>query len=449
MLLYRRIKRKFFMSREFRKYLGYAVGEILLVIVGILIALQIDTWYENKKSQERLDKYLANIERNIGDDLHRLEQLKIARTSAVSEAILTINVTGFPDAIEDPVFLNEWYNEKFVALASAALETAQQKRHFVAKSGNYHALNSSGLLSELADTELESMLYDYYRSVERIGSIEEDMNSTIRQLTLRFQTEVGQDLSSFARREPLFLWNGNSELSGPELREARRSYWELLVDPITQSLLRNQLNQSLLQEYEHLLSLGRGLGARIRGDDGDSSGNSYLYSASSTVGHPVLLEDGLVGLHSYGLFEAPAVSSDHFHIAHKYVWIEHDALQVQYPGGDDWAYLYILHGPIVPVVERYSNDYSMYDRIRLELKRDAATECADLKLEIKDIEDAEKGGLRNVPLSLTPEWDTYTVDLVEFVEADLTRLNVVAGFLFESAAPCRISIRDIRYLRGD
>jgi hypothetical protein len=87
--------------------------------------------------------------------------------------------------------------------------------------------------------------------------------------------------------------------------------------------------------------------------------------------------------------------------------------------------------------------------MRLELKRDANTECSDLSLEIKDIEDAEKGGLRNVPLALTPEWQTYTVNLDEFVEADLTRLNVVAGFLFDSPQPCSFSIRDVRYLEPE
>ncbi len=109
-------------------------------------------------------------------------------------------------------------------------------------------------------------------------------------------------------------------------------------------------------------------------------------------------------------------------------------------------YLYFKYGEIDGIAERIVNDYSGYDRIRLELKRDNTTECSDLQLEIKDIDDAEKGGLKSVPLILTPEWKTYTVDLAEFVEADLTRLNVIAGFLFGSPQPCSISIRDIRYL---
>ena len=87
--------------------------------------------------------------------------------------------------------------------------------------------------------------------------------------------------------------------------------------------------------------------------------------------------------------------------------------------------------------------------MRLKLKREANTECSDLRLEIKDIDDAEKGGLRSVPLNLTPEWQTYTVNIDEFIEADLTRLNVVAGFLFDSPQPCSFAIRDIRYVKPD
>ncbi len=98
-------------------------------------------------------------------------------------------------------------------------------------------------------------------------------------------------------------------------------------------------------------------------------------------------------------------------------------LNVRYVIGQPWAYLYIKYGLIGIRVERITNDYSEYDRFRLELKREASTACSKLHLEIKDVDDAQKGSLRSVPLALTPEWRTYTFDLAEFVEADLTLLN--------------------------
>ncbi|NNC76788.1 MAG: hypothetical protein HKN77_02425, partial [Woeseiaceae bacterium] len=190
------------MNREFRRYFGYAVGEILLVIVGIIIALQIDTWYEEKQAQQRLDEYLVNVARDITDDISRLEQLKLTRATAIFESYSTIIATGDPTGDN-----TDWYNRALTASASAALEVAQRKLYFIASTGSYNALSSSGLISEMAEPELEAMLYDYYRTVERIGSIEQDMNSVVRELTLKFQTEVGRGLTPFARREPLFLWD--------------------------------------------------------------------------------------------------------------------------------------------------------------------------------------------------------------------------------------------------
>ena len=357
-------------------------------------------------------------------------------------------------ATSDPDNANtEWYNAGLVASASAALEKAQKKLYLVANSGSYRALESSGLISQLSDTELESMLYDYYRTVGRIANIEQDMNNVVRELTMRFQTETAKGLSQIILREPLLLWTEEEgQPDDPkELEQLRQRYWVLLSDTVTHSLLRSTMNQSVMQEYEHLLSLGQQLVNRIGHELGHTTADQAgtdLYSADSAFGHPILIEAGRPGYHSYGVFVAPANTGSLEHV-YDSIWIEDDALNVRYLGGQPWVYLYIKYGPIDIVIEKSSKDYSGYDRIRLELKREANTECSELRLKIKDIDDAEKGGLRSVPLALTPEWQTYTVDLAEFVEADLTRLNVVAGFLFEGPQPCSLSIRDVRYLKPE
>lgn len=448
MLHYRWIKRDAFMNRKFSEYFWYGVGEIFLVIAGIFIALQIDGWYENKQMQERLDDYLENTAQSIADDTRRLQQLKSIRAETIFESFSTFL------AITVPTDENaEWFNETLAASASTALEKAQKKHRFVANSGGYQALESSSLLSHLSDTEIESMLYDYYRTVDRIANIEQDMNNVVRELTLRFQTETSQGLPQIFLREPLLLWGSTDPNDRDDREVLRQRYWMLLNDTVTHSLLRSTMNQSVMKEYEHLLSLGEQLVSRIGDELGHSTASQTatdIYSKDSPIGHPVVIKAGRPEYHSYGVFTAPSGPNIRaFDHVYNNIWIEDDALNVWYAGGQPWVYLYVKYGPIDIVFERLSNDYSGYDRIRLELKRDANTECSSLLLEIKDIDDAEKGGLRNVPLALTPEWQTYTFDLSEFVEADLTRLNVVAGFLFENAEPCGISIRDVRYLRPE
>mgnify|MGYP001591841413 CR=1 FL=1 len=47
---FRRIRQGLLSENKFSKYLLYAIGEIILVVIGILIALQINNWNEKRKN---------------------------------------------------------------------------------------------------------------------------------------------------------------------------------------------------------------------------------------------------------------------------------------------------------------------------------------------------------------------------------------------------------------
>jgi len=48
---FRTIRKKLIEEDDIRKYLFYAIGEILLVVIGILIALQVNNWNEERIRQ--------------------------------------------------------------------------------------------------------------------------------------------------------------------------------------------------------------------------------------------------------------------------------------------------------------------------------------------------------------------------------------------------------------
>ncbi|SHH34847.1 DUF6090 family protein [Winogradskyella jejuensis] len=50
---FRKIRQKLLSENKFSKYLIYAIGEIVLVVIGILIALQINNWNENRKNENQ------------------------------------------------------------------------------------------------------------------------------------------------------------------------------------------------------------------------------------------------------------------------------------------------------------------------------------------------------------------------------------------------------------
>ncbi len=47
---FRKIRKQLLTENKFSKYLLYAIGEIALVMIGILLALQVNDWNENKKN---------------------------------------------------------------------------------------------------------------------------------------------------------------------------------------------------------------------------------------------------------------------------------------------------------------------------------------------------------------------------------------------------------------
>ena len=80
--LFRSIRRKLLGEGRFLRYLTYAVGEIVLIIVGILFALKINDWNEERKARgvetQILTEIRSNLEHDqaeIEDDIHSLEDI--------------------------------------------------------------------------------------------------------------------------------------------------------------------------------------------------------------------------------------------------------------------------------------------------------------------------------------------------------------------------------------
>ena len=62
---FRKIRQKLLSENKFSKYLLYAIGEIILVVIGILIALYINKLNTKRKDSIILNGYLNNIAENI------------------------------------------------------------------------------------------------------------------------------------------------------------------------------------------------------------------------------------------------------------------------------------------------------------------------------------------------------------------------------------------------
>ncbi|NNF86407.1 MAG: hypothetical protein HKO48_02830, partial [Nitrosopumilus sp.] len=65
---FRRIRKDLMETGKTSKYLKYAIGEIILVVIGILIALQINNWNENRKAEAELIDVYKQIVLDLDND---------------------------------------------------------------------------------------------------------------------------------------------------------------------------------------------------------------------------------------------------------------------------------------------------------------------------------------------------------------------------------------------
>ena len=88
---FRKIRRNLLSEGKTGKYLKYAIGEIMLVVIGILIALQINNWNEANKLQEEINVYFEQKLVNLKEDKKFLEELAQFRLDATKKSKLILD----------------------------------------------------------------------------------------------------------------------------------------------------------------------------------------------------------------------------------------------------------------------------------------------------------------------------------------------------------------------
>lgn len=86
-LFFKKIRRKLAYDNRLFKYARYAIGEILLVVVGILIALQVNNWNEQKKLNAKEQKILIQLQSEYQRNLAQLDEKILMRNETIDAAL--------------------------------------------------------------------------------------------------------------------------------------------------------------------------------------------------------------------------------------------------------------------------------------------------------------------------------------------------------------------------
>ena len=112
--IFRNIRRVLLSENKFSRYLLYAIGEILLVVIGILIALQVNDWYQKQLDRKEEKTILTNLKDDFQKAIEEFNFLNSLRNDIISAAreITAIDVSNldqYPSQNIDSLFRKSWY----------------------------------------------------------------------------------------------------------------------------------------------------------------------------------------------------------------------------------------------------------------------------------------------------------------------------------------------------
>lgn len=146
---FRTIRYQLFSNNKINKYLLYALGEIALVVVGILIALQINIWNEHRKTRE----IEINLLLELKDDLKETKTDLITDIEKTEQLLVTTN-TLYKTIIENGVS----NSTPFALPTGFILETAM----LFPKLSAYQAIQSEGI-TIISNHDLRKKITDFYQ----------------------------------------------------------------------------------------------------------------------------------------------------------------------------------------------------------------------------------------------------------------------------------------------
>lgn len=150
---FRHTRRHLFSEHKFHKYFFYAIGEIILVVIGILIAVQINSWNEHVKEKKEELRILSKLEIDLQSDIIQLDKhIKNAqfRQQQIDSIYLALDT---PDKYPVEQFAY-WH-------LGIAFED-----FFSVNSGTYDESLSSATLKLIQNDSLREQVFDYYRAAK-------------------------------------------------------------------------------------------------------------------------------------------------------------------------------------------------------------------------------------------------------------------------------------------
>lgn len=189
-------RKKLLSNRRYRNYILYAIGEIALVVIGILIALQINNWNEARKNKEHEIQYLKGIYANLNEDIAELEGHLKSDTVQLDAFTFMVRILNADQLLTTPgrQLANNW-------IATTGVHW------FEGQNVVFDDMKSSGRMHFIQSDSLKLQIQTYYSLFNEVIKQEEFHNEIIQDYSKEMLSEIY--ISPLVEQGFPERWNGN------------------------------------------------------------------------------------------------------------------------------------------------------------------------------------------------------------------------------------------------
>ena len=220
---FRRIRKEHADDNQLLKYSRYAIGEIVLVVIGILIALQINNWNEERKERRIESRYLENLRADLKNDSLALLEIRAHRinTAKAAKTLLEIANSG---PIKDVYQVDSLYWAMGIWW------------EFIPNDNTFQELISSGNLNIIRDEKIKKSLIKLSKDSEQIAVDRDHMRREYDQYLYDQMVSTvsllkSKDLDQFNDQWESWFYSNRDVVSKNE-KSLTLEYEKLLNNPI-------------------------------------------------------------------------------------------------------------------------------------------------------------------------------------------------------------------------
>lgn len=162
---FRKIRQRLLTENKTSQYLKYAIGEIVLVVIGIFIALQINNCNSSKNDDYKGNEYLNNIRRDLKEQVIDIDIQLDFESKQLTNTQSILTVLDNNSSLTDSILKN--------------LTMLSSRRTFVPVDPTFQDLKSTGNLNLIRNDSRRDNLIKYYQVLTLEASIIAKNNTSL------------------------------------------------------------------------------------------------------------------------------------------------------------------------------------------------------------------------------------------------------------------------------